>query len=120
MGSVSKGLASRFFQLSSGHAALAPSLKESFGWVEPDICWWCGSGRQAREHCVKGCITWKSEIKKLWRSFGEASGRGKGLDNVYKGRKGFGYGARGRNGPGKTTVRELSADERFIEAGLEF
>ena len=93
---------------------LALFLKERFGWVEADIRWWGGSGR---EHCLKRCITWKLE---LWKSVGEASGSGKGSDNVYKGKKGFGHGVRGRNGPGNTRVRDLLADERFVEAVLEF
>ena len=65
---------------------LAPVLMERFGWIETDICWWCGSGRQNREHCFKECITWRPEIKGLWKSVGEVSGSGKGSDNVYKGK----------------------------------
>ena len=34
-----KGLASLFFQIASGHAMIAPFLKEKFGWVESDSCW---------------------------------------------------------------------------------
>ena len=34
-----KGLTSRFFQLASGHAMIAPFLKEKFGWVDSDSCW---------------------------------------------------------------------------------
>ena len=34
---VRKDLASRFFQLASGHAMIAPFLKEKFGWVESDL-----------------------------------------------------------------------------------
>ena len=45
-----KELASLSFQLSSGHAMTAPFLKEKFGWVESDGCWWCGGGR---EHLFK-------------------------------------------------------------------
>lgn len=33
-------IASRFFQLASGHAMIAPFLKEKFGWVDVDSCWW--------------------------------------------------------------------------------
>ena len=66
IGNAPKGIASRFYQLASGHAWLAPFLRERFGWVDSDTCWWCGSGRQTREHCFKECITWKDEIKTLW------------------------------------------------------
>ena len=34
-----KELASRFFQLASGHAIIVPFLKEKFGWIDSDICW---------------------------------------------------------------------------------
>ena len=48
------------------------------------------------------------------------STRGKSK-NVYKGKKGFGYGLRGGGAaPGNTTVRELLSDERFLEAVLSF
>ena len=39
-----KEFASRYFQLASGHAMIAPLMKEKFGWIESDLCW-CGSGR---------------------------------------------------------------------------
>ena len=38
-----KELAFRFFQLASGHAMIAPFVKEKFGWADSDLCWWCGS-----------------------------------------------------------------------------
>ena len=60
-----KALASRFFQLASGHALTAPFLKEKFGWIESDMCWWCTKSRQTREHLFKECLVWKQEIKKL-------------------------------------------------------
>lgn len=99
----------------------APFLKEGFGWIESDICWWCGTGRQTREHCFKKCRTWKHEIKRLWKGVGEAStGKGGNSSRVCKG-KGFGYGvSRGTAGPGNITVRDLLADERFSETVLFF
>ena len=33
-----KALASRFFQLASGHAMTAPFLKSKFKWTDSDIC----------------------------------------------------------------------------------
>lgn len=60
-----KELASRFFQLASGHALVAPSVKERFGWIDSDLCWWCGVARQMREHLFKGCVTWRDEIREL-------------------------------------------------------
>ena len=86
-----KELASRFFQLSSGHAMIAPFLKEKFGWIESDSCWWCSGGRQSREHLLKECKTWKEEIRTLWKEVGEASGgrRDGNSGNIYRGRKGL-------------------------------
>ena len=52
-----------------------PFLKDRFGWVDSDLCWWCGSARQTREHLFKECITWKDDIRELWRKVGEASSR---------------------------------------------
>ena len=69
-----KEVASRFFQLASGHAMIAPFLKEKFGWVDSDSCWWCSGGRQSREHLFKECNTWKDEIRTLWKEAGEISG----------------------------------------------
>ena len=66
-------LASRFFQLASGHAMIAPFLKEKFGWIRSDVCWWCESGRQTREHLFKECLAWKEEIRELWKEMGEAT-----------------------------------------------
>ena len=60
-----KAIASRFFQLASGHAMIAPFLKEKFKWVDSDLCWWCTKGRQTREHLFKECPAWKGEIRQL-------------------------------------------------------
>ena len=54
---VTKRVAARFFQLLSGHAVIAPFLKERCGWTDSDRCWWCEKGRQSREHLFKECTT---------------------------------------------------------------
>lgn len=59
-----KDQASRFFQLASDHAMIAPFLKEKFGWVESDSCWWCGGGRQSKEHLFKECRTWQKVVER--------------------------------------------------------
>ena len=122
-----KEIASRFFQLASGHTMIAPFLREKFGWVESDGCWWCGGGRQTREHLFKECRTWKDEIRELWIEVGEISGTGasaekiRGVDGIRKGRKGFcfGIGKKTRR-PGNTSVKDFLSDERFTEAVLKF
>ena len=81
-----KGVASRFFQLLSGHAMIAPFLKEKWGWTDSDRCWWCDGGRQSREH-FKECGAWKDEIKELWEKVGNISGKRdseKGIDRPFK------------------------------------
>ena len=123
-----KALASRFFQLASGHAMIAPFLKEKFGWIDSDICWWYTKSRQTREHLFKECSAWKQEIRRLWKEVEEATkGQNQGDGrNRYKGKKGFGFFSetgrgRGRGrGPGNTPVKVLMADERCIPAVLSF
>ena len=105
---------------------MAP-LKEKFGWIGIDICWWCGTGRQTREHLFKECLAWKEEIRKLWEEIGEATATGRETagKSKYKGRKGFYLGRQG-NGfvaarrPGNTPIRVLMSDERCIPAVLSF
>ena len=60
-------------QLLSGHALIAPFLKEKWRWTDSDRCWWRETGRQSREHLFKECTAWTSEIRKLWTAVGEAS-----------------------------------------------
>ena len=120
-----KELASRFFQLASGHAMIAPFLKEKFGWIESDSCWWCSSGRQTREHLFKECRAWKEEIKELWREVGRISKTDERAGNMYKGRKGFFLGWQERQHravrrPGNASVKGLLGEERFIPVVLNF
>ena len=96
---------------------MAPFLKDKFGWIESDSCWWCSGGRQSREHLFKECKTWKEEIGTLWKEMSEISGmcERKCSGNVYKGRKGFCFGMERRSvRPGNCS------DDRFTEAVLKF
>jgi len=53
-GQASKTVASRFYQLKTGHALIGPYLKK-IGERASDICWWCDRGvKQSREHLFKG------------------------------------------------------------------
>ena len=105
---------------------IASFIKEKFGWIESDLCWWCGSGRQSREHLFKECLTWKKEIRELWKKVAEQSGvvRIRG-GTLCKGRRGFFLGwvgeqERAIRRPGNTSVRDLMYDRRFIGAVLDF
>ena len=116
-----KGVTSRFFQLLSGHAMIAPFLKDRWGWTETDSCWWCNGGRQSRDHLFKECGRWAKEIKDLWKEVGRASGRRQERGGPFKSRKGFCFHVRmARARPSNTTVRELLSDDRYTEAVLEF
>ena len=103
---------------------IAPFLKEKFGWVESDQCWWCDSGRQSREHLFKECWTWKEQIRELWKKVGEISRetvKKTGRDRPRRGGKGFGLGATaGKVGPGNCSMGKLFGESRFTEAVLEF
>ena len=82
-------MAVRFFQLLSGHAMTAPFLRDRWGQVDLDRCWWCDKGRQSREHLFKECTAWSREIKKLLREVGKASGARMATDAPFKSRKGL-------------------------------
>ena len=75
-------MAARFSQLLSGHAMIAPFLKERWGWTDSDKCWRCEKGRRSREHLFKECSAWMAEIRELWTAAGKASGRKEGMDKI--------------------------------------
>ena len=90
--------------------------------MDTDICWWCGNGRQNREHLFKECTAWAKEIRELWAAVGGASG---GRSEVRGGRlksgKGFGFRVgQARARPNNTSIRGLLSDYRYMEAALDF
>ena len=103
---------------------IAPYLKERWGWIDTDRCWWCDRGRQSREHLFKECGAWKDGVRELWETVGNISGgrdEGGGVDRPFKSRKGFGFHVRqARAGPSNTTVREPLSNERYTDAVLSF
>ena len=119
-----KKVASRYFQLLSGHAMIAPFLRDRWGWTDTDRCWWCERGRQSRDHLFKECRTWEREIKELWGKVGKISGKRESkeeIDRPFKSRKGFDFHVRqARASPSNTSVRELLSNNRYTEAVLEF
>ena len=116
-----KGVASRFFPLLSGHALIAPFLKDRWGWTDSDECWWCGGERQSRDHLFKEFKKWGREIKELWSEVGKISGRRDEGEGPFRSRKGFGFHVRqARARPSNTTVRELLSSDRYTEAVLRF
>ena len=94
---VPKELASRFYQLLSGHAATAEHLMR-VGQAESDKCFWCGSGeRQTRYHLLVKCKRWTPEIKELWQRIRLDTGWG-----------------------GAPSIRRAFGDERSVKAILSF
>ena len=64
---IRKGVASRSYQLLSGHAAVAEHLRR-VNQAHSDLCFWCGSGeRQTRYHLFVKCKRCGTEIRKLWQ-----------------------------------------------------
>jgi len=62
-----KAIASRHHQPPTGHALIAPFLKEELKKTDSDQCWWCETGkRQTRDHLFKECGRWKTETNVLW------------------------------------------------------
>jgi ribonuclease HI len=71
-----KRLASRFYQLKTGHARTGEYLH----WrkVRPTAqCWWCPHPKQTREHLLKGCPKWRKQQKVLWKEVWEETGGGR-------------------------------------------
>lgn len=97
-------------------------LKERWGWLSTDGCWWCGKGRQSRGHLLKECTAWTKEIKELWAAVGEASrGRAQASEDRFRGTRGFGYRVRqARERLSNTSIRGLLSDDRYTEAVLGF
>jgi len=98
-----KRLASRFYQLKTGHCLTGQYL--SWTTRRPDAtCWWCQYSIQTREHLLKNCPQWRSQQKTLWTTV---------LKETRK-----------LPGPTRskdcTSVAELLADERCSQAVLSF
>ena len=92
-----KRLASRFYQLKTGHARTVQYLH--WAKVRPEAqCWWCKCPSQTRDHLFKVCPEWKTQQKTLWAEVLKETKRRKS----------------------RWTVRDLMADERCGQAVLDF
>ena len=68
-----KSVASRCYQLLSGHAAVGPYLKDKIQKAVDDKCWWCGGGKQQTcHHLFTECRAWCPQITRLWKDIGKA------------------------------------------------
>jgi len=81
--------------LLTGHALVAPFLKDKLKKTDSDQCWWCETGkRQTRDHLIKECGRWKTEINVLWTTIGKKLGwkhhRNKKISKVFRQEKATG------------------------------
>jgi len=74
-GQASKAVASRFYQLRTGHALIGPYLKKT-GKRASDTC--DRGVKQSREHLFKSCKKWKSQQAILWAEVREKTKKRKG------------------------------------------
>ena len=92
-----KRLASRYYQLKTGHARTGQYLH----WTKarPTAqCWWCRCPLQTRDHLFKACPEWKMQQEILWAEVLKKTKRRKS----------------------RWTVRDLLADGRCGRAVLDF
>jgi len=92
-----KRLASRFYQLKTGHCLTGQYLNWTKNRSTPQ-CWWCRYRTQPRDHLFKECPEWKPQQKILWAEVKKETGRRK---DQWK-------------------VRDLLADGRCSRAVLDF
>jgi len=79
----SKKLASRFYQLKTGHRRTGQYLH--WAKVRPTAqCWWSQCPTQTSDHHLKGCPKWKGQQttlrKEVWKETGKGKSRWKALE----------------------------------------
>jgi len=92
-----KRVASRFYQIKTGHCRTGEYLE----WTKNRAsarCWWCRCEKQTREHVFKNCGRWKEQQKVLWKEVWKETERGKR----------------------QFAIRDLLADDRCSKAVLDF
>jgi len=92
-----KKMASRFYQIKTGHCLTGEYLNWTKNRPTPQ-CWWCWYPNQTRGHLYKECPEWKAQQKILWAEVWKEAGRWKS----------------------RWKIRDLLADERCGRAVLDF
>jgi len=72
----SKRIASRFYQLKTGHCLTGQYLNWTKNRPTPQ-CWWCRHRTQTRDHLFKECPEWKPQQRILWAEVKKETGRWK-------------------------------------------
>ena len=76
-----KRLASRYYQLKTGHARTGQYLH--WAKVRPTAqCWWCQCPAQTRDHLFKVCPEWKLQQKVLWAEVQQETRRWKSRSKI--------------------------------------
>ena len=95
---ANRAVASRVYQLRTGHALIGPYLKK-IGKRASDTCWWCDREvMQSRKHLFKSCKKWKSQQAILWAEVRKKTKKRKG----------------------QVQISELFAEEKCSPAVLDF
>jgi len=94
-----KRLASRFYQLETGHSLTRQCLQWTKNWPTAQ-CWWCRCPTQTRDHLVKVCPEWKAQQKILWAEVQKETGKWKSRWMII--------------------IRDLLADGRCSQAVMDF
>jgi len=92
-----KGIASRFYQLKTGHGLPGQYLNRTKKRATPQ-CWWCRYRMQTRDYLFKECPEWKTLQKVLRADVEKETGRWKD----------------------RWKIRDLLADGRCSQAVLDF
>ena len=71
-----KRIASRFYQIKTGHCRTGQYLNWTKSQPTPQ-CWWCRYPNQTREHLFKVCPEWKAQQKTLWAELWKEAGKWK-------------------------------------------
>jgi len=72
----SKRIATRFYQLKTGHCLTGQYLNWTKNRPTPQ-CWWCRYRTQTRDHLLRECLEWKPQQKILWAEVKKETGKGK-------------------------------------------
>jgi len=90
-------LASRFYQMKTGHCLTGQYLHWTKSRPTPQ-CWWCRYQKQTRDHLFEVCPEWKAQQKILWADVLKETGKWKS----------------------RWKIRDLLADGRCSQAVLDF
>lgn len=109
-----RSVASRYYQLLSGHAAVGPYLRDRARKTDDVRCWWCGGGKQQTRppslHGVQGLATSDREVVEgHWEGPRAEAPEGPIWQGAVEGKVyggGFGFSGSTRVGPGASALGE--------------